>query len=73
MVEFVHNNIIVKIRCSLCSKILRIERLNRDKQMINIIWPVVSYEQFSEICILQHSSEGIHALPEYFFPVCNKQ
>ena len=41
MVELVHNNVVIKIRGGLGSKILGVKGLNREKQVIDTLWPVI--------------------------------
>ena len=43
MVELVHNNAVIKIRGDLGSKILGVKGLNREKQVIDTLWPVIPY------------------------------
>ena len=73
MMELVYNDVIVKICCRFGGKLLRIEGLDGNKQMINAVGFVAAYIQFAEIGILQHCPEGVQALLQDFLPVCHKQ
>ena len=71
--KLVHYNIVIKIRGSLCGKILGIERLNGNKQMVDALRLIIAYEQLTEVGILQHRSKGIQTLSQNFFPVSNEE
>ena len=73
MVELIHNDVIIKLRCCLFGERLRVESLNRNKQIVDTLRPVVTDKHFSKVCILQHSTESIHALLENFLTVSHKQ
>ena len=73
MVEFVHDDVIIKIRQGFCGKILRIEGLDGDKEIVNAVWLIAAHKHLTEISILQHRPEGVQALFEDFLPVGNKQ
>ncbi len=49
MVEFINNNIIIKVRSSNLFKLLGIKGLNRHEKMIKAIRRVVSYKKLTEI------------------------
>ena len=72
MVEFVHDDVIVELRCSFCCEILRIESLDRDKQIVDTFRLVAAYKHFAKVSIFENSSERVHALLEDFFSVCHK-
>ena len=71
--KLVHYNIVIKIRGGLCGKILGIERLNGNKQMVDALRLIIAYEQLTEVGILQHRSKGIQTLSQNFFPVSNEE
>jgi len=73
MMELVYNDVIVKICCRFGGKLLRIEGLDGNKQMINAVGSVTAHIQFTEIGILQYRPEGVQALLQDFLPVCYKQ
>ena len=62
MVELVYNDVIVKICCRFGGKLLRIEGLDGNKQMINAAGSVTAHIQLAEIGILQYRPEGVQAL-----------
>ena len=75
MVCFVNDNIIIIVSGEGAKNliILSVERLNRDKQVINSIhWALLSHPKFAEVCILQHTPIGHLCLYENLFTVCNK-
>ena len=73
MMEFVDDDIIIKIgRRFICER-LRIERLDRHEQMIDALWPVIADKQLAEVRILQNCPEGAKALLQDLFPMCHKQ
>ena len=71
--ELVHNDVIVKICCRFGGKLLRIEGLDGNKQMVDAVGFVAAHIQLAEIGILQHRPEGVQALLQDFLPVCHKQ
>ena len=73
MMELVYNDVIVKIRCRFSGKLLRIEGLDGNKQMINAVGSVTAHIQFTEIGIFQYRPEGVQALLQDLLPVCHKQ
>ena len=73
MVELVYNDVIVKICCRFGGKLLRIEGLDGNKQMINAVGSVTAHIQLAEIGILQHRPEGVQALLQDLLSVCHKQ
>ena len=73
MMELVYNDVIVKICCRFGGKLLRIEGLDGNKQMINAVGSVTAHIQFTEIGILQYRPEGVQALLQDLLPVCHKQ
>ena len=73
MMELVHNDVIVEIRCRFGGKLLRIEGLDGNKQMVDAVGFVAAHIQFAEIGILQHRPEGVQALLQDLLPVCHKQ
>ena len=73
MVELVHHDVVVKIRSGFGGEILGVEGLDRQKQVVNALWPVAAHKQLSEIGVLQDCSEGVQALPQNFLPVGYKE
>ena len=73
MVELVHDDVIIKLRCGFCSEVLRVESLNRNKQIIDTLRLIAAHKHLTEVCILQNSPEGVHALLEDFLPVRYKE
>ena len=73
MVEFVYNDVIVEIRCRFGGKLLRIEGLDGNKQMVDAVGFVAAHIQLAEIGILQYRPEGVQALLQDLLPVCHKQ
>ena len=73
MVKLVHDDVIIKLRCRLCRKILRIEGLDRNKEIVDAVRLIAAHKHLTEVGILQHSPEGVHALLEDFFPVRYKE
>ena len=73
MMELVYNDVIVKICCRFGGKLLRIEGLDGNKQMINAVGSVTAHIQFTEIGILQYRPEGVQALLQDLLSVCHKQ
>ena len=73
MVEFVHDDVIVELRCSFCCEILRIESLDRDKQIVDTFRLVAAYKHFAKVGIFENGPERVHALLEDFFSVSNKE
>ena len=73
MVKLVHDDVIIKLRRSFCGEVLRVESLNRNKQIIDTLRLVTAHKHLTEVGILQHSPEGVHALLEDFLPVRNKE
>ena len=73
MMELVYNDVIVKICCRFGGKLLRIEGLDGNKQMINAVGSVTAHIQFTEIGIFQYRPEGVQALLQDLLPVCHKQ
>ena len=73
VVELVHHDVVVKIRCGLGGEILRVEGLNGQKQVANTLRPVAAHKQLAEIGVLQDCSEGVQALPQNFLPVGYKE
>ena len=59
MVEFVHHDVVVEIRGGLSRKVLGVESLNGQKQVVNALWPVAAHKQFPEVGILQNRPEGV--------------
>ena len=59
MMELVYNDVIVKIRCRFGSKLLRIEGLDGNKQMVDAVGFVVANIQLAEIGIFQYRPEGV--------------
>ena len=73
VVELVHNDVIVKIRRGFARKILRIECLNGEKQVVDAFRLVAAEEQLSEVRVLEHRAEGIQALLQDFLAVRDEQ
>ena len=73
VMKLVHYDIVIKIRGGLCGKILGIERLNGNKQMVDTLRLIIAHEQLTEVGILQHRSKGIQTLSQNFFPVSNEK
>ena len=73
MVELVHNDVIVEIRCRFGGKLLRIEGLDGNKQMVDAVGFVAAHIQLTEVGILQHRPEGVQALLQDLLPVCHEQ
>ena len=73
MVELVYNNVIVKICCRFGGKLLRIEGLDGNKQMVDAVGFVAAHIQLAEIGILQYRPEGVQALLQDLLSVCHKQ
>ena len=73
MVELVHNDVIVKIRRGFARKILRIECLNGEKQVVDAFRLVAADKQLFEVRVLEHRAEGIQALLQDFLAVCDEQ
>ena len=73
MMELVYNDVIVKIRCRFGGKLLRIEGLDGNKQMVDAVGFVAANIQLAEIGILQHRPEGVQTLLQNLLPVCHKQ
>ena len=72
MVELVHNNVIIEFWRGLCGKVLRIEGLDRDKQIVDALGLIAAHKHLSKVGIFENSSERAHALLEDFFSVCHK-
>ena len=62
MMELVYNDVIVKICCRFGGKLLRIEGLDGNKQMVDAVGFVVANIQLAEIGILQYRTEGVQTL-----------
>ena len=73
MVELVHDDVIIKLRCGFCGEVLRVESLNRNKQVVDAVRLIAAHKHLTEVGILQHSPEGVQALLEDFFPVRYKE
>ena len=73
VVELVHNDVIVKIRRGFARKILRIERLNGEKQMVDAFRLIAADEQLAEVRVLEHRAESIQALLQNFLAVRDEQ
>ena len=71
--ELIHNDVVVKIRNSLGGKILRVEGLNGQKQLVNTLGFAVTHKQPPEVSVLQNGPEGVQALPQNLLPVCHKE
>ena len=73
MMELVYNDVIVEIRCRFGGKLLRIEGLDGNKQMVDAVGFVAAHIQLAEIGILQYRPEGVQALLQDLLSVCHKQ
>ena len=73
MVELVHNDIVVEVRGSFCGKVLGIESLDGDKQIIDTFRLVAAYKHLTKVCILQYSAESVHILLQDFLTMSYKQ
>lgn len=73
MVELVHHDVVVEIRGGLGGKILGVEGLNGQKQVVNALWPVAAHKQLPEVGVLQNRPEGVQALPQDLLPVCYEE
>ena len=73
MMELIHNDIIVEIRICFRGKILRIESLNGDKQMVDAVSLVAAHKQLAEIGVFQHRPEGVQALLQNLLPMRHEQ
>lgn len=73
MVELIHNDIIIKLRCCFGCEILRVKGLDRNKQIVDAVRLVVTHEHLPEVGVLEYSTESIQTLLENFFPVCHKE
>ena len=73
MMELVYNDVIVKIRCRFSGKLLRIEGLDGNKQMVDAVGFVAAHIQLAEIGILQYRPEGVQALLQNLLPVRHEQ
>ena len=73
MVEFVNDDIVIKIRSGFFSEFLRIEGLNRNEKIINILRLVGADKHLAEVRILQNRTECIKALLQYFLTMRNKE
>ena len=62
MVELVHDDVIIKIRCGFSGEVLRIKGLNRHKQVVDAVRLIAADKHFTEVCILQHRTESIKTL-----------
>ena len=69
MVEFIHNDVIIKYRCCFGYEILRVKGLDGNKQIVDAVRLVATHEHLSEVGVLEYSTEGIQTLLENFFPV----
>ena len=73
MVEFVNDNIIIKIRFNYIGKFFGIEALNGNKKMIKLFRNIRTDKKVTEICVLQCSPVGVETLFQYFLSVSHKQ
>ncbi len=65
MVEFVHNNVIVKVQGGFGGEILGVKGLDGEEQVVDIFWLVIAYKQLAKVGVLQNGPEGIQALLQY--------
>ena len=73
MVEFVHDDVIIKIGTRLFREALRVEGLDGQKQVVDALRLIVAHKQLTKVCVLEHSAEGVQALLEDFLPVRHKE
>ena len=73
MVEFIHNDVIIKLRCCFGCEILRVKGLNGNKQIVDAFRPIAAHKHLPEVGVLEYSTEGIQTLLENFFPVRHKE
>ena len=59
MVELVHDDIVIEIRCGFRGEILRIEGLNRHEQIVDTIRLVATDKHFAKVGIFEYRTEGI--------------
>ena len=73
MVEFIHDDVVVKIGTRLFREALRVEGLDGQKQVVDALRLIVANKQLTKVCVLEHSAEGVQALLEDFLPVRHKE
>lgn len=73
MVEFVHDDVIVKIGTRLFREALRVEGLDGQEQVVDALRLIAAHKHLTEIGVLEHRAEGIQALFEDLLPVRHKQ
>ena len=73
VVEFVHHNVVIVICRQTVIKSLGVKGLHRNKQVIQVLRPIATNKELTEIRIFQHALEGIPALLQDFFPVGHEQ
>ena len=73
VVELVHNDVIVKIRRGFARKILRIECLNGEKQVVDAFRLIAADKQLAEVRVLEHRAKGVQALLQDFLAMCDEQ
>ena len=73
MVEFVHDDVIVKIGTRLFCEALRVECLDGQKQVVDALRLIAAHKQLTKVCVLEHSAEGVQALLEDFLSLRYKQ
>ena len=73
MVEFIHNDVIIKLRCCFGCEILRVKGLNGNKQIVDAFRPIAAHKHLPEVGVLEHGAEGVQTLLENFLPVCHKE
>ncbi|MPM53494.1 hypothetical protein SDC9_100262 [bioreactor metagenome] len=67
--ELINDDVIIKITGGLLLPVLRVEGLDRHKQMVEVFRPISTDKELPKVRVPQYTAEAAEALLQYFFPM----